>query len=187
MSTPAPAPTPMPAPAPTSWPTPGPTSPPFAPIATPVFIPWAQYNTSELPDVQDAQFVQKIYPTDDELWFCFLFLFVMTQLFWLSFADFVVWSSGSVWGIWRLSFGILYFYLIFLSFGIIDLFFRLFSIFWLFRWGVTFCIFIRLFYCSEAEIGKAPGLFSDRGYSLELNCKCVNNTMHWVNKFWNIL
>ena len=67
MSAPAPAPTPTPAPAPTSRPAPGPTSTPFAPIPTPVFVPWAQCNTSELPDVQDAQFVQKIYPTDDEL------------------------------------------------------------------------------------------------------------------------
>ena len=107
MSAPAPAPTPTPAPAPTSRPIPGPTSPPFAPIPTPVFVPGAQYNTSELPDVQDTQFVQKIYPTDDELWFFFLFLFIMTQLFCLSFADFVIWSSGSVWGVWRLAFGVL--------------------------------------------------------------------------------
>ena len=67
MSVPAPAPTPTPAPAPTSRPASGPNSTPYVPIPTLVFVPWAQCNTSELPDVQDAQFVQKIYPTDDEL------------------------------------------------------------------------------------------------------------------------
>ena len=67
MSEPAPAPTPTPAPAPTSRSIPGRTSTPFTPIPTPVFVPWAQSNTSKLPDVQDAQFVQKIYPNDDEL------------------------------------------------------------------------------------------------------------------------
>ena len=67
MSAPAPTPTPTPAPARTSRPAPGPTSTPFAPIPTPVFVPWAQYNTSELLDVQDTLCVQKIYPTDNEL------------------------------------------------------------------------------------------------------------------------
>ena len=67
MSAPAPAPTPTPRPAPISRPALGLTSPPFVPIPTPVFVPWAQYNTSELSDVPDAQFVQKIYPTDNQL------------------------------------------------------------------------------------------------------------------------
>ena len=67
MSAPAPAPTPTPGPAPTSRPAPGPTSPPFAPIPTAVFVPWAHCNTSELPEFQDAQFLQNIYPTNDQL------------------------------------------------------------------------------------------------------------------------
>ena len=54
ISVPAPAPTPTPTPTPSSRPAPGLTSPPFTPIPTPVFLCWAQYNTSEIPDVPDA-------------------------------------------------------------------------------------------------------------------------------------